>query len=227
MPAWFSSAKLAKLPWLWLVAALSLGGVIHILAVLSVPYLAERDAWSRLSAISSPNQIYVLPIGESPAPLPFTAPDIGYAFCRFDLSQKNVLLRPNLPDTTSMLAIYTRYGENFYFLTGAESKGKDLRLLLVPRERLARETVTEKTEEGDDQIIVITPSLTGIVLIYVPIRGKEFSAAATNALQAATCEPQKETEAQLLAGIGEESRPAEPPPAEKKKPRRGVRSYRE
>ncbi|MDZ4789685.1 MAG: hypothetical protein SGJ17_00500 [Hyphomicrobiales bacterium] len=217
-----------KLPWLWIIAAFSLSGVIHIATVLSLPYVAERDAWARLSAISSINQFYTLPSDADNAPLPLMAPDVASAFCRFDLSQKNVLLRPYLADATWTLAIYTRYGENFYVITGAEARRKDLRLLLVPRERLARETVTEKTEEGEDQIIVITPSDTGIALMHAPVRSGDFLNSTATALNQTTCEPQKETDAQLLAsGAQDKVLPTSTPvqnPA--KKNRKGTRSYR-
>lgn len=219
---------LASLPWLWIAASLCFGGIIHIIAILSLPYVAERDAWARLSAISSVNQMYVLPpVTEGTAPLPMMSPDVSYAFCRFDLSQGNVLMQPDLPAATWMLAIYTRYGENFYFLTGAEAKRKELRLLLVPRERLARETVSEKTEEGEEQIIVITPSLTGIILVHAPVRSKAFIAETIDALQDITCEPQKETDAQLLASDEKgEPRVLAKPPQRNVKPRKGTRNYR-
>jgi uncharacterized membrane protein len=217
--------KTVKVPWMALLAVASLSGVIHIGVVLSLPYVAERDAWTRVAAISSANQFYVLPAGGE-APLPMMAPDVNYAFCRFDLTQKNVLLRPSLPDATWMLAIYTRHGENFYVISGAEAKGRDLRLLLVPRDRIARETVSEKTEEGDDQIIVITPSLTGIALVHAPVRGRDFLAPTAEALQRTTCEPQKETDAQLLASGGAEKAPPPVEQAPPQKRRKGTRNYR-
>ncbi|MDX2264585.1 MAG: hypothetical protein NW215_06410 [Hyphomicrobiales bacterium] len=214
-----------KPPWLWIAGALSLSGVIHIAAVLSVPYVAERDAWARLSALSEPNAYQLLPPATENPPLAMMAPDVAAAFCRFDLTQKNLLLRPYLPDATWTLAIYTRFGENFYVITGAEARRRDLRLLLVPRERIARETVSEKTEDGEDQIIVITPSMTGVALMQAPIRSPDFLEATNAALSQTTCEPQKETDALLVAKGPEKAAPppAPPPP---KKPRRGTRVYR-
>ncbi len=223
----FLRQTLSKTPWLWVAGSVCFGGIIHILAVFAIPVVAERDAWARLSAISTVNQIYVLPpVTEGTAPLPMMAPDVSYAFCRFDLTKQNVLLRPVLADATWMVAIYTRYGENFYFLTGAEARRKDLRLLLVPRERLARETVTEKTEEGEEQIIVITPSLTGIVLVHAPVRGKAFAQRILEAMQDISCEPQKETDAQLLASDQEGGPARDERSRPNAEPRKGTRNYR-
>ncbi len=223
----FLRQMLSQTPWLWVAGSVCLGGIIHILAVFSIPLIAERDAWGRLSAISTVNQMYVLPpVTEGVAPLPMMAPDVTYAFCRFDLTQQNVLLRLVLAEATWMVAIYGRYGENFYFLTGAEARRKDLRLLLVPRERLARETVTEKTEEGEEQIIVITPSLTGIVLVHAPVRGKAFVRPIIEAMQDISCEPQKETDTQLLASDQDGDLAREQRLRARSEPRKGTRNYR-
>lgn len=173
--------------WPWLMAALFCAGVIHILTVFGVPYVATRDAWARLSNISEQNRMTVLPVAASETPLPFMAPDIAYAFCRFDLTKDNVLVETGLGDTTWSIAISTRHSENFYFITGAEAKRRELRLLLVPRVRLAQEVSTERSEEGEEQIIVIAPGMTGIVVLRAPIRGPSFAADTIGALQSAKC----------------------------------------
>jgi uncharacterized membrane protein len=178
--------------WPWIIAAFFCAGVIHILTVFGVPYVASRDAWARLSAVSEQNQLYVLPVAASETPLPFMAPDIAYAVCRFDLREKNVLVETGLGDSTWSIAVSTRYGENFYFITGAEAKRRELRLLLVPRSRLSREASTERSEEGEEQIIVIVPGMEGIAVLRAPIRGPSFAADTVGALQSAKCRPLKE-----------------------------------
>ena len=160
--------------WPWLLASIFCAGIIHILAVFGVPYLASRDAWARLSEISEENRINVLSVAASDTPLPFMAPDIAHAFCRYDLTNNNVLVKTSLGDGTWSIAVSGRHGENFYFISGAEAKRRELRLLLVPRSRLAEEVSTERSEEGDEQIIVITPGMEGWWCCRAPIRGPEF-----------------------------------------------------
>jgi len=43
----------------WVIGGLVAGGIVHILCVLGIPALAERDAWSRLSATMTPNTLVV------------------------------------------------------------------------------------------------------------------------------------------------------------------------
>ena len=185
--------------WPWLLASIFCAGVIHVLTVFGVPYLATRDAWSRLSALSDENQLYLLPIAAADTPLPFMAPDIAYAFCRFDLTTKNVSLQTELGDGSWSIAVSGRHGENFYFISGAEAKRRELRLLLVPRARLSEEVSTERSEEGDEQIIVISPNLTGIVVIRAPVRGASFAEDTIRLLQSAQCKPVIEQDPNVLA----------------------------
>lgn len=209
--------------WPWMLAAVFCAGVIHVLTVFGVPYLASRDAWARLSAISkADNKLEVLPMASAEAPLPFMAPDIAYAFCRFDLTTNNVMLQTELGDASWSIAVSGRYGENFYFISGAEAKRRELRLLLVPRARLAEEASTERSEEGDEQIIVITPEMTGLVVIRAPVRGPSFVADTVKALQAAQCQPVIEPDPNLVAADTEPK--TEPAPAAR--PRRPARPAR-
>ncbi len=197
--------------WPWALAAVFCAGIIHILAVFGIPYVASRDAWARLSAVSDENQLYLLPIAAaSEMPLPFMAPDIAYAFCRFDLTANNVTLQTEFGDANWSIAVSGRHGQNFYFISGAEAKRRELRLLLVPRARLSEEASTERSEEGDEQIIVITPEMTGIAVIRAPMRGPSFADDTVNALQTAQCQPVIAPDPNLIASDAE-ARPETPP----------------
>ncbi len=196
--------------WPWLIAAVFAGGIIHITAVLAVPHLATRDAWARLAHISDENQLYLLPVADNDAPLPFLAPDIAYAFCRYDLSRDNVLVHTALDDATWSIAVSGRRGENFSFISGAEAKRRELRLLLTPRSRLSEEVSTEHSEQGDEQIIVITPGMTGVVVIRAPLRGPSFAADTLDALQHARCETVPALDPNAM-GADEHLSPGEPP----------------
>jgi len=175
--------------WPWLIAILFCAGIVHIAAVFAVPYLATRDAWARVTSISAENQLYLLPVANEDPVLPYMLPDVAYAICRYDLTRNNVLIHTALADSTWNIAISDRYGQNFYFISGAEAKRRELWLLLVPRDRLSEEASTEHSEEGEEQIIVVTPNASGLVVIRAPLRGASFAADTVNTLQDAKCKP--------------------------------------
>lgn len=198
-----------KVSWFTIGAGLVAAGIIHIAAVLGAPYLAQHDGWGRLTAISSTNQLYVLPPGSPEiVPLPSAAPDIGYAFCRFDLSKGNVVFESVIPSRIWSAAMHTRYGENFYVISGADIQRERIRMLLVPRERLSEEASTDISDRGEEQIIVISPSLQGTITVRVPSRGKPFFQRTIAALQTARCGDAEEIE---RAPIEKRTPPGFPP----------------
>jgi uncharacterized membrane protein len=179
---------MGNLSWAALAGAVA-GGVIHILCVFGIPVLAEHNAWSRVAAALKPNTLTIAD-GKALAALPFSSPDVISAYCLYDISEHNVWVRAPLPEAPWSLAISARSGENFYLVTGADAKRSDARLLLIRRDRLSDEASTDKTEEGDDQSIVIAPSETGVVTIRAPLRGESFRAQAMSELKKARCEVQ-------------------------------------
>jgi uncharacterized membrane protein len=189
-----------KLP--WVLAGLVAAGIIHILAVLSIPELASRDAWGRLSAVMKPNALAIAGEGNTPR-LPFASPDAATAYCIFDISKNNVVVTVPLPEPAWSLSLSTRAGENFYLVTGADAKRSSVRLLIIPQHRLSGEASTEKTEEGGEQSIIVSPSLTGIVAIRAPLRGESFRGPAMDELRKARCDVQKRAEP-LIAEAGPE-----------------------
>ena len=210
--------------WPWLVAAVFCGGIIHIVAVLALPYLAKRDAWARLSAISDTNQMYLLPVAQPNPPLPYMAPDVAYAFCRFDLTKNNVQLQTVFGDPSWNIAISGRHSDNFYFISGAEAKRRKWRLLLVSRARLAEEASTEQSEQGDEQIIVIAPNMTGVIMVQAPLRGPSFAADTLNALRQTSCVPVAIPDPKQAAM--ERQRKAAPTPPQARRSRGRVRNRR-
>jgi uncharacterized membrane protein len=195
-----------KLP--WALAGLAAAGIIHILTVFAIPVLAERDAWGRLSAVMTPNTLAIAD-GKSAPRLPFTSPGVETAYCLFDLSKDNVIVKSPLPEAAWSLALSTRSGENFYLITGADAKKPRVRLLIIPQDRLSEEASTEKTGEGDEQAIIVSPSQTGIVAIRAPLRGESFRAQAQEELRKARCEGQKRPEPLAVVVMPDAAEPSE------------------
>ena len=99
---------MARLP--WVLAGLIAAGIIHILVVFAIPGLASRDAWGRLSAAVKPNTLAIAD-GKTVPRLPFTSPDVATAYCLFDLSKGNLVVKSPLLDAAWSLTLSTRSGD--------------------------------------------------------------------------------------------------------------------
>jgi uncharacterized membrane protein len=114
---------------LWLVGGLLLGGIIHIVVILTLPSLAEETTWSRLSAFEASNRVLVLPAVEPGKPNPLKLdPELIYGLCQVDLSEGPVYLSGLLPDAFWSLAIYDQNGIVTYSTTNRDGIGQTVEL---------------------------------------------------------------------------------------------------
>ena len=126
---------------------LVLAGLIHIVAVLTLPMLAPRNAQARLAALGPANTMIELPAA---APgrqaMPMMAPDVRYAFCRFDLTNGPIRLRAAIADELWLIALYTPEGENFYTVAGADMKRPQLDLIIAATDQTVEEAGVDAPE---------------------------------------------------------------------------------
>src|SRR6478672_6206251 len=118
-----------RIPLLYILLCLVRGGLIHIAAVLALPSLAPKNAWERLVTLGPANTMIQLPaLTPGKEIMPMMAPDVRYAFCRFDLAQGPVRLKGAVPNDLWMIAFYTAEGDNFYTVSGVDMKSAQLDL---------------------------------------------------------------------------------------------------
>lgn len=72
---------------LWVLAAILLGGIVHLSTVLAMPQAAKQDAYSRLTPLTPVNTMVPLaaPTADT-AVMPFMDPAFATAVCRYDLT---------------------------------------------------------------------------------------------------------------------------------------------
>lgn len=181
--------------WLSIAAAVIVAGIIHILAVLGLPYLAENSAWSRLSSLGDANTMLVLPpASASQQTLPLMAPDIRYAFCRYDLSSGPVRLGTQILDDLWMIALYTPHGDNFYTISGGDLKRAKVAMVISTEPETLLQLEADASEDADNVVIVKAPEPTGIAMIRAPLRGPAYAARTELALKRASCGLKPQTE---------------------------------
>ena len=183
----------------WAVTAIFFGGIIHLTVIMSLPYLSHHDAWHRLVPLTPTNRL--VPLNASPTnqmPLPYMTTDMRYAVCRYDLSQGDLLIQADLLDDYWSVAIYTRYGQNFYMINGRDVRRSQVELLLSTnlksRGTGLSQNQQKEQDNGDGLIKVGAADKQGIVLIRAPLLGEAFAERAEKGLRNASCNLQQSTE---------------------------------
>lgn len=114
---------------LWLAGGVLLGGVIHLVVILTLPQLAEETAWTRIAALEAQNHVLVLPPVAAGAPNPLHLdPDLSHGVCQIDLSEGPAYLSGILPDAFWSVAIYDRSGIVTYSTTNRDGIGQNVEL---------------------------------------------------------------------------------------------------
>ena len=196
-------AALARLDWLWplglllpVAVALVLAGIAHIVSILAMPALAERNAYMRLADLTDSNVMLLLPDATAqeaasptaqPAALPMLDPAFIAAVCLYDLSEKPLKVRvPATADYTSV-SFYTDEVLAFYALSD-QAAGKVIELDLMNAVQKAALPEDEEITAAD-RLVIESPSQEGIVLVRAYVRERGMRDQVRRQLEAATCTP--------------------------------------
>jgi len=165
-----------------------LAAFIHITAVLSMPYLAPKNAWARISALSDANRMFVLPAASpSHQSLPLMAPDVRYSVCRFNLNEGPVRLSTQILDDLWSIAFYTPSGDNFYAITGRELKRSRIEIIISTQNQVGVKAGASLLDEIEDLIVVDSPVREGIAVIRAPLLGPSYAVQTEAALRRGAC----------------------------------------
>lgn len=110
---------------LWLIGGLLLGGIIHVVTILTLPMLAEETTWTRVAALDAKNRIVLLPRVETGQPNPLQLdPELSYGLCQLDLTDGPAYLSGVLPDAFWSVALYNEAGVVTYSTTNRDGIGQ-------------------------------------------------------------------------------------------------------
>ncbi len=174
--------------WIAIPATLLLAALIHVAAVLNLPYLAPLSAWNRLSALTEPNRMLILPAaGPAHQTIPLMAPDVRYAVCRFNISEGPVRLSTQILDNSWIIAFYTPKGHNFYTISGSELKRNKIEFVISTKSEAIFEVGASILDDIEDLVVVASPVREGIAMIRAPLAGPSYAARTEDALRRSGC----------------------------------------
>jgi uncharacterized membrane protein len=157
--------RIARFIWLTL-AGLTLAAFIHIIIILAVPGLSEKDAASLFAEYGEQGKVERIDLAAVADSDPFTV----VAACAFDLGAGPFRVSARTGDSLLSLSLHRRGGGVTYAITDrAAVRGLIEFVVLTPRqleERLARD------DEGDSvrELRVVSAAETGIVVARALIR---------------------------------------------------------
>jgi uncharacterized membrane protein len=186
-PSWPSQATATR--WIdrrTVLAAVLLGGVVHICFTFWASVSAGGQAYRQLVEHLPVNSMTVLP-QQAPGKqiLPELPPDMLYAVCRFDLHQSAVAVRATVLGPGWALSVHTPQGSNIYVLTGQPARSTDVSFLLVSSAPDAVHPIPRRESAAETQIV--SPAPEGVVVLRAPMRGMAWTAETEAVLQRARC----------------------------------------
>jgi uncharacterized membrane protein len=174
---------------LWILAAVLLGGIVHLGTVLAMPQAATQDAYSRLAPLTPVNAVVPLPAPTAQSStLPFMDPAFAAAVCRYDLSSGIIKLNVPVSQAYTSLTFYTRKSVAYYAINDRAAGRRAIELDLMTPEQHAQ-VPEEEDVTAADRLIIESPSTTGLIVLRALAPEPGQMAMARQALAGAQCQP--------------------------------------
>jgi uncharacterized membrane protein len=172
----------------WLFGALFLAGIVHIVSIFAMPWLAPKDAFARMAAAAPVHQMTLLPDPTPQESAPFDDPALVQGVCRYDLSQGRLRLRANLPpDELLLMSFHGRQGQVYYSMTDRSATRGSLDVLILTRPQLDIVEANDKEDELPQDLRIIAPTLEGFILLRALSERPSLRDEARQRISAVTC----------------------------------------
>ena len=175
---------------LWVLAAVLLGGIVHLSTVLAMPQAAKQDAYSRLAQLTPVNAMAPLAVTKAGVEImPFMDPAFAAAVCRYDLTAAPLKLTVPVSQAYTSVSFYTRKGVAYYAINDRAAGRRVIELDLMTEKQHA-DTPEEEDVTAADRLIVESPTATGLIVLKALAPEPGQMAAARRTLSGARCRPQ-------------------------------------
>jgi uncharacterized membrane protein len=172
---------------LWILAAVLLGGIVHLSTVLAMPQAAKQDAYSRLVPLTPVNAMVQLTAPTTGnAIIPFMDPAFAQAVCRYDLSSGSLKLIAPVSQAYTSVTFYTRKSIAYYAINDRAAGRRKIELDLMTPEQHAQ-VPEEEDVTAADRLIIESPSTMGLIMLRALAPEPGLMPMARGALAGATC----------------------------------------
>ena len=176
---------------LWVLAAVLLGGIVHLSTVLAMPQAAKQDAYSRLAQLTPVNAMAPLAATKAGVEVPFMDPAFAAAVCRYDLSDGPLKLIAPVSQAYTSVTFYTRRSVAFYAINDRAAGRRTIELDLMTAAQHAQVPEDEEVTAAD-RLIIESPTTMGLIVLRALAPEPSLMPMARQALAAATCRIQSQ-----------------------------------
>ena len=150
------------------LCGLVLAGLVHLAAVLAIPWLGERDAFSRLRpTVSAERSELVAAPGGRATWLPSPDPAVAVAACGYNLDEGPVRISARTGALFQSLSFHARGGGVFFAVTDRAAVRGSLDLVLMTRAQLGEALAQEDEDDPSRDVRVVAPNRDGLVIVRV------------------------------------------------------------
>lgn len=157
---------------LYALAVLLIAGMVHILSILLMPYVAPHDGFARVAPLAPPGELVLLPRTDPAHQVaPFADPAVAEGVCVYDLDKGPLALRGDLqPGGLVTLSFRTRSGRIFYSMTDKATQHGAVDIRVVTSAQREELEGNDDDQEPLQELRLVSPEKTGYVLIgaFVP-----------------------------------------------------------
>jgi uncharacterized membrane protein len=164
----------------WLLVTAALAVVIHVAAVMALPYAIMRvvmrqapDGWNHVTRpplATAASRAIVRP-----------SPDLAYTLCVFDVAERPLHVRAPVADGYTSLSMFAANTDNFFVVNDRQANGEAIDLVLVGPH-------TPPIEAGGRQVVVAR-SERGVILVRRVVESREHFAAIDELRRGDVCAP--------------------------------------
>ncbi len=148
------------------LCGLVLAGMVHLSAVLAMPWLAERDAFSRLRAtVAADRSELVAGPGDDSTWLPHPDPAAALATCAYNLDEGPVRVSARTGALFQSLSMHARGSGVFFAITDRAAIRGALDLVVMTRRQLDLALAQEDEEDPSRDVRIVSPTREGLIVV--------------------------------------------------------------
>ncbi len=173
---------------LFVVVAGAVGGaLLHIVIVLALPAYAERDVWTRITALGPVDFFHVLPANKVDG-LTSANPFMRAAVCRFDITEEPVRITASGTTPYWSLAIFDPDANETYSMNDRIATDGVLDIVIVtPLQMIGYRK--NLPEDLVDSVMIEFPDVSGYIVLRTVAPDRSWEPLARQFLGEAICQP--------------------------------------